>query len=91
MISLPKNEISKKGFFSKNEQIRSFLRICSHLLGQSFTENFIFCLVFIFGTGIFYMKNTCCAVLLNFEMQNFLNVVLNSRVCNNSLKENYLP
>ena len=32
----------KKYFFSKFDQIRSFLRIWSHLLKKSFAENFIF-------------------------------------------------
>ena len=31
--------------FSKFDQIRSFLRIWSHLLKKSLTENFIFCAV----------------------------------------------
>ena len=33
---------SIKDFFSKCDQIRSFLRIWSHLLKKSFMENFIF-------------------------------------------------
>ena len=32
-------------FFSKCDQIRSFLRIWSHLLKKSVMENFIFCAV----------------------------------------------
>ena len=36
-----------KDFFSKCDQIRSFLRIWSHLLKKSLMENFIFCAVFI--------------------------------------------
>ena len=32
-------------FFSKCEQIRNFLRICSHLLKKPLMENFIFCAV----------------------------------------------
>ena len=35
-----------KDFFSKCDQIRSFLRIWSHLLKKSLMENFIFCAVF---------------------------------------------
>ena len=35
-------KFSVKDFFSKCEQIRSFLRICSHLLKKFLTENFIF-------------------------------------------------
>ena len=38
-------KFSIKDFFSKCEQIRSFLRICSHLLKKSLMENFIFCAV----------------------------------------------
>ena len=34
-----------KDFFSKCDQIRSFLRIWSHLLTKSLMENFIFCAV----------------------------------------------
>ena len=34
-----------KDFFSKCDQIRSFLRIWSHLLNKSLMENFIFCAV----------------------------------------------
>ena len=34
-----------KNFFSKCDQIRSFLRIWSHLLKKSFMENFMFCAV----------------------------------------------
>ena len=34
-----------KDFFSKCEQIRRKLRICSHLLKKSLMENFMFCAV----------------------------------------------
>ena len=36
-----------KGFFSKFDQIRSFLRIWSHFLKKSLMENFIFCAVWV--------------------------------------------
>ena len=36
-----------KNFFSKCDQIRSFLRIWSYLLKKSLLENFIFCAVFL--------------------------------------------
>ena len=36
-----------KDFFSKCDQIRTFLRIWSHLLKKSFMENFIFRAVFL--------------------------------------------
>ena len=38
-------KFSIKYFFSKCEQISSFLRICSHLLKKSYMKNFIFCAV----------------------------------------------
>ena len=38
-----KMKLSIKDFSSKCDQIRSFLRISSYLLGKSLTENFIFC------------------------------------------------
>ena len=41
-----KMKFSFKDFFSKRDQIRSFLRIWSHLLKKSLIENFTFCAVF---------------------------------------------
>ena len=38
-----KLNFSIKDFFSKCDQIRSFLRIWSHLLKRPLMENFIFC------------------------------------------------
>ena len=38
-------KFSIKYFFSKGDQIRSFLQICLHLLKKSLMENFIFCAV----------------------------------------------
>ena len=40
-----KMKFSIKDFFSKCDQIHSFLRIWSHLLKKSLMENFIFCAV----------------------------------------------
>ena len=40
-----KMKFSIKDFFSKCDQIRSFLRIWSHLLKKSLMEYFIFCAV----------------------------------------------
>ena len=42
-----KTKFSIKNFLSKCDQIRSFLRIWSHLLKKSLMENFIFCAVLI--------------------------------------------
>ena len=44
-ITVQKLKFSIKGFFSKCDQIRTFLRIGSHLLKKSLMENFIFCAV----------------------------------------------
>ena len=40
-----KTKFSIKGFFSKDDQIRSLLQIWSHLLKKSLKKNFIFCTV----------------------------------------------
>ena len=42
-----------KDFFSKCDQIRSFLRIWSHILKKSLIENFIFCLVLVVSTTLY--------------------------------------
>ena len=43
--TVQKMKFSMKDFFSKCDQIRSFLWIWSHLLKKSLMENFIFCAV----------------------------------------------
>ena len=45
IVTTQKMELSIKDFFSKCDQIRSFLRIWSHLPKKSLMENFIFCTV----------------------------------------------
>ena len=42
-----KMKFSIKDFFSKQDQICSFLRICAQLLKKSVMKNFIFCAVFV--------------------------------------------
>ena len=42
-VAVHKKKFTVKDFFSKCELIRSFVRICSHLLKEYSTENFIFC------------------------------------------------
>ena len=44
-VTAPKMKFSIKDFFSKCDQIRSFLRIWLHLLKKSLMGNFIFCAV----------------------------------------------
>ena len=43
--TVQKMKMSIKDFFSKCDQIRSFLQIWSHLLKKSLMENLIFCAV----------------------------------------------
>ena len=50
MYTAQKMNLSIKDFFSKCDQIRSFLRIWSHLLKKSLMEKFIFCAVAGFST-----------------------------------------
>ena len=45
LLQCKKMKFSIKDFFSKHDQIRSLLRIWSHLLKKSLMENFIFCVV----------------------------------------------
>ena len=53
MLYTAKNMFSIKDFFSKCNQIRSFLRTWSHLLKKFLTENFIFCAVLIIKNILF--------------------------------------
>ena len=58
VVTVQKMKFSIKDFFSKCDQIRSFLRIWSHLLNKSLMEDFIFgtvCLpIMIIGVLLFY-------------------------------------
>ena len=45
IFTAQKMKFSIKNFFSKCDQIPSFLRIWSHLLNKFLIENFIFCAV----------------------------------------------
>ena len=45
IITAQKMRFFIKDFFSKSDQIRSFLRIWSHLLKRSLMESIIFCAV----------------------------------------------
>ena len=45
-----------KDFFSKCDQIRSFLQIWSHLLKKSLMENFIFCAMSLDRTSVLYTE-----------------------------------
>ena len=53
VLTAQKIKFSSEDFFSKCDQIRSKLRIWSHLLKKSLMENFIFCVVFAFSCQMF--------------------------------------
>ena len=68
--SLHKNwKFSIYDFFSKCDQICSFLRIWSHLLNKSLIENFIFCAVIqlIFGRNYLFQYKKSKMEVLNFR------------------------
>ena len=50
-------KFSIKDFFGKCDQIRSFLRIWSHLMKKFFTENFNFCATWSLKNKIILQKN----------------------------------
>ena len=62
-INTQKMNFSVKNLFSKCDHIRIKLRIYSHLLNKSLTENFIFCVVNIIGFATesckFFFKPNC--------------------------------
>ena len=63
-------KFSIKDFFSKCDQIRSKMRIWSHLRKKSLMEKFIFCaVVFFFGITIFHFFRI--VIVLSFEDLSF--------------------
>ena len=63
-----KMKFSIKDFFSKCDQIRSFLGICSHLVNKYLIENFFFCTVGIRTFVLFslsYNRSKLSVKLLN--------------------------
>ena len=67
-----KMKFSIKDFFSKCDQIRSFLRIWSHLLKKSLMENFIFCAVLLFRNDVYQAGSdtirTCLPIMNLWEV-----------------------
>ena len=59
LLQCTKNEVSIKDFCSKYDQIRSFLRIWSHLLKKSLMKNFIFVQYCLF-TKFVWRKGALC-------------------------------
>ena len=67
-----KIKFSIKDFFSKCNQIRSFLAIWSHLLKNSLMENFIFCAVWVISITL---VDIYAALLKNrYHLVSWLNV-----------------
>ena len=64
-----------KDFFSKCDQIRSFLRIWSHLLKKSLMENFFFCAVMKSLQDLHYKLNTGMILI---EMHESFHIITNS-------------
>ena len=62
-------KFSIKDFFGKCDQIRSFLRIWSHLLKKSLMENFIFCTVNVSGLMKHLPHYSCY-----YSSSNFMNI-----------------
>ena len=71
-------KFSIKDFFSKCDQLRTKLRICSHLLKKSLMEKFIFCVVSVAGWQIQLFNSTGAIV------QELLPRLLKSRRYNSS-------
>ena len=69
-----KMKFSIKDLLSKCEQIRSFLRIRSHLLKKFLMENFIFCVVIdIYGSAFLdKWENNICSIL---KTRHFLDIL----------------
>ena len=66
-ITAQKGKFSIKNFFSKCDQIYSFLRIWPHLLKKSLMKNFIFCFMLLVSCGFYHndiqiFKNGPCKI-----------------------------
>ena len=87
-------KFSIKDFFSKCDQIRSFLRIWSHLLKKSVIENFIFCAVkrntaFLKWFGNFFWRINDIDVKWDLVFCSFWNYYCDSTdICYNRWKQN---
>ena len=53
VYTVQKMKFSIKDFFSKCDQIRSFVQFWSHLLKKSLMENFIYCAVMTLNCQVF--------------------------------------
>ena len=91
-------EFSIKGFFSKWDQIRRFLRIWPHLLKKSLIENFIFCAVQVatlqnfdfhyFNKGFTILQNE---VKVHFEKKDNKLLMLDLKSPKSKIKLKYYP
>ena len=69
-ITAQKMKFSIKDFFSKCDQIRSFLRIWLHLLKKSLIENLIFCAVYCQRSSKIITENYFCFRYENRQKNN---------------------
>ena len=67
-VTAQKMKLSIKDFFSKCDQIPRKLRIWSHLLKKSLTENFIFCVVSVTMLQVLARK---CLISYRFRKVNW--------------------
>ena len=76
-INVQKMKFSITDIFSKCDQIRSFLRIWSHLLKKPVMENFIFCAVNIPGQRLVNSWSTLLVIFFVF-LETFTSIVRTS-------------
>ena len=82
-------KFSIMGFFGKCDQIRSSLRIWSHLLKKPLMENFIFCAVDV----AFFQKNMVtfdCILSKSFKVSTLTIAFVTSRVKISTQTHNFL-
>ena len=76
-------KFSIKAFFSKCDQVRSFLRIWSHLLKKSFMKNFIFWVVYVSKSGLPVRRGFFWYYPYILRANIFANYLLGIFLCNN--------
>ena len=79
-----KNEVSMKDFFSKCDQIHSFLRIWTYLLKKFLMENFIFCAVY-FSKSKYNVSNSLIFLLI-FRLVSIILLLVEMKICSTRTK-----
>ena len=67
IFTTQKVKFSAKDLFDKCEQIRSFMRICSHLLNKFLTKKFIFCALICASR-----QNTTANMKITYFLKNYV-------------------